>query len=125
MRAAFLTWFCASCIIPATAQEILVSPYIQPGNASGFAKEQKVILWQTDSLPGNFAVSYQLKGDEKKRKAKISAVELKLKLFWSSVIALLPERAKPVFTKVRTLPLVVLVVKSQRSRLSSPIILLV
>jgi 3',5'-cyclic AMP phosphodiesterase CpdA len=37
------------------AQQVLVPPYIQPGNASSLSREQKVIIWQTDSVPGNFS----------------------------------------------------------------------
>lgn len=43
----------------ADAQTIFVSPYLQPGNASALDKEQKVLVWQTDSVAGNFAVTYQ------------------------------------------------------------------
>jgi predicted MPP superfamily phosphohydrolase len=33
-------------------------PYIQPGNAPTLLHEEKVIIWQTDSLPGSFSVEY-------------------------------------------------------------------
>ena len=79
MRPAFLSWLCVLFFIPASAQEILVKPYLQPGNASTFAKEHKVIIWQTDSIPGNFKVTYRLKGSPKIYDAKISSVQLKLK----------------------------------------------
>ena len=64
------------------SQQILVMPYLQPGNASTLSKEQKVIIWQTDSIPGNFAVNYSLQEFSKADKfltANISAVDLKLK----------------------------------------------
>ncbi|MFZ2905600.1 MAG: metallophosphoesterase [Cyclobacteriaceae bacterium] len=64
----------------AYTQQLLVPPYIQPGNTPSLKKEQKVVLWQTDSLPGNFEVMYQLKGtSEKTTNAKISKVQLSLK----------------------------------------------
>ena len=40
------------------SQEILVAPYIQPGNASSFSLEEKVLIWQTDSVPASFEVDY-------------------------------------------------------------------
>jgi hypothetical protein len=46
------------CHLSASAQQILVSPYIQPGNASTLDSEQKVIIWQTDSIAGKFSVEY-------------------------------------------------------------------
>lgn len=61
------------------AQQILVHPYIQPGNASTLSKEQKVIIWQTDSVAANFKVSFQLKNDPKISTAEIQSVELRLK----------------------------------------------
>ncbi|HSI68829.1 MAG TPA: metallophosphoesterase family protein, partial [Gillisia sp.] len=61
------------------AQEILVSPYLQPGNAPGLNKEEKVIIWQTDDLPGNFKVEYaEGISFRKTKKAKISSVDLNL-----------------------------------------------
>ena len=40
------------------SQKIQVTPYIQPGNAPTLLHEEKVIIWQTDSLPGFFTVEY-------------------------------------------------------------------
>ncbi|HEX5170490.1 MAG TPA: hypothetical protein VFW11_15040 [Cyclobacteriaceae bacterium] len=40
------------------SQEILVAPYIQPGNAPSFSLEEKILIWQTDSVPGKFKVEY-------------------------------------------------------------------
>ncbi len=58
-------------------QQMLVPPYIQPGNATG--KEQKVLIWQTDSLPGNYKVEYFLNAPEHKTSlAKITFVTLYL-----------------------------------------------
>lgn len=39
-----------------SAQTFLVPPYLQPGNSPNLSKEQKVLIWQTDSIPGNFTV---------------------------------------------------------------------
>ncbi len=64
-------------------QEILVTPYLQPGNASTLAQEQKVLIWQTDSIPGIFNVEYRNRsefGDTRKiSSAKISMIRLTLK----------------------------------------------
>jgi acid phosphatase type 7 len=63
-----------------SAQEILVRPYLQPGNASSLAKEQKVIVWETDSVPAKFSVNFHLKGNtDKSLKAKISHTVLTIK----------------------------------------------
>ena len=40
------------------SQKMQVTPYIQPGNAPTLLYEEKVIIWQTDSLPGSFIVEY-------------------------------------------------------------------
>ena len=40
------------------SQQIQVMPYIQPGNAPTLSREEKVIIWQTDSIPGSFTVEY-------------------------------------------------------------------
>ncbi|HNV30470.1 MAG TPA: metallophosphoesterase family protein [Cyclobacteriaceae bacterium] len=42
------------------SQTLLVPPYLQPGNAPTLSKEQKVLIWQTDSIQGNFKVEYTL-----------------------------------------------------------------
>ena len=60
-----------------TAQEILVAPYLQPGNASDLEKEEKVLIWQTDSVPGMFKVEFSKGSIFKKAKtAKTSFVDL-------------------------------------------------
>src|SRR5688572_21674728 len=64
------------------AQEVLVKPYLQPGNVSTLAKEEKVLIWQTDSVPANYTVQASLHNfttTGKILKAKASNVELKLK----------------------------------------------
>lgn len=61
------------------AQQILVRPYLQPGNSSALSKEEMVILWQTDSVPGNFTVTFSLKGSYNKNlPAKVSSVHLNM-----------------------------------------------
>ena len=61
----------------ATGQEILVEPYLQPGNASDLRKEEKVLIWQTDDRPGKFKVQFAEGTSLKKgRGAKISFVNL-------------------------------------------------
>ena len=41
-----------------SAQQIIVPPYIQPGNAPYLTKEQKIVIWQTDSVAGNYKVEF-------------------------------------------------------------------
>jgi len=69
------------CFTPnVIAQRILVRPYLQPGNVSDLKKEQKVLIWQTDSVPGNFTVTYNLYGSESNmEEAKPSVVQLHIK----------------------------------------------
>lgn len=66
----------------ALAQNILVPPYIQPGNVSTLAKEEKVIIWQTDSIPGTFKVEFALGSSlasvKKPSTTKVSSVKLSL-----------------------------------------------
>jgi hypothetical protein len=59
------------------SQEILVQPYLQPGNASSLTKEMKVLIWQTDSIPGKFKVEISLSSpNQKVSEAKISITKL-------------------------------------------------
>lgn len=63
------------------SQQILVPPYIQPGNASALTKEQKVLIWQTDSVPGNFKAEYikgEFEQDAKPLSAGISSVKVRV-----------------------------------------------
>jgi hypothetical protein len=60
------------------AQEILVTPYLQPGNVSNLSREQKVLIWQTDSIPGNYKIEYHLTSDPKMAEAKTTSTQLKL-----------------------------------------------
>ena len=64
------------------AQKILVPPYLQPGNAPSLSKELKVVIWQTDSVPGNFKVDFgagtSLAQTTKLQTAKVTSFQLKL-----------------------------------------------
>lgn len=66
----------------AGAQQILVPPYLQPGNSPALTKEQKVLIWQTDSVPGAFKVEYGQGANfeelQKPLTAKISSVQLRI-----------------------------------------------
>lgn len=42
----------------AAAQQLVVPPYLQPGNVSSLSKEMKVLVWETDSIPGSFKVEF-------------------------------------------------------------------
>src|SRR5258706_1444573 len=64
------------------SQHLLVTPYLQPGDASTLTKEQKVLIWQTDSIPANFTARFSLQEFshlDKILSASISNVELRLK----------------------------------------------
>lgn len=62
------------------SQTILVPPYLQPGNAPTLSKEQKVLIWQTDSIPGTYKVEFSVNTPgQKKSVAKISSTKLFLK----------------------------------------------
>ncbi|HEY3405539.1 MAG TPA: metallophosphoesterase [Ohtaekwangia sp.] len=79
MRAIFLIVIFLISVLSISAQHILVPPYLQPGNASTFAKEQKVVIWETDSVPATFTVTFHLKGDAAKiQHAKIQHIPLQL-----------------------------------------------
>lgn len=59
------------------SQEILVQPYLQPGNAASLAREMKVLIWQTDSVPGKFKVEvFMNSSDQKIKDPKISVTKL-------------------------------------------------
>jgi len=82
MSRLFLLFLLVFGMQSAIAQSILVPPYIQPGNAPNLAKEQKVIIWQTDSIPGKFIVEYapgtSLASVKKPSNTKVSSVKLNL-----------------------------------------------
>ncbi len=82
MSRLFLFFLSVFVLQSAFAQSILVPPYIQPGNTSTLAREQKVIIWQTDSIPGTFKVEFALGSSltsaEKPLTTKVSFVKLNL-----------------------------------------------
>jgi len=58
--AALLLWL-VGVVGSASAQTLLVKPYVQPGDGSELrASDVKVICWLTDQTPGTFAVEYDL-----------------------------------------------------------------
>ncbi len=74
-----MVWSGISCMV--NGQEILVQPYLQPGNASTLSKEQKVVIWQTDSVPGTYKVEFapgpSLASAKKVSNARISSTPLR------------------------------------------------
>ncbi len=79
MRFIFAVVLFLATSFPGHAQQILVPPYLQPGNAATLTREQKVLIWETDSVPGNFTVAYGLAASQnapKQTMAKISQVKL-------------------------------------------------
>jgi acid phosphatase type 7 len=60
------------------AQTFLIKPYIQPGNTSSLSREGKIVIWETDSVPGKYSVTYALEGEEKTESATISSTALRL-----------------------------------------------
>jgi acid phosphatase type 7 len=64
------------------AQQMIVPPYLQPGNASNLMRERKVLIWHTDSIPADYKVEFGIgttvEGMEKPSVAKISSVQLKI-----------------------------------------------
>jgi len=64
----------------ASAQQLIVRPYIQPGNTPSLSKELKVVIWQTDSVPGTYLVEFgqggSLDGAAKLSTAKVSVQPL-------------------------------------------------
>ena len=67
-------------VMTAAGQQILVSPYLQPGNAPTLLREQKVLIWHTDSIQGVFKVEFApgeaLSSSPKISTAKVSPVTL-------------------------------------------------
>lgn len=64
------------------SQELIVKPYLQPGNVSNLSKEEKILIWQTDNVVGEFEVTYaagtSMNTDQKVRSAKILSTSLDL-----------------------------------------------
>lgn len=72
----FVIFSVASAIC--SAQQILVPPYLQPGNTPTLNAEQMVIIWQTDTLSSKYSVECKLEDDAsgKTVPVKISSVSL-------------------------------------------------
>ena len=67
--------------LSAGAQQILVGPYLQPGNSPSLTREHKVLIWQTDTIPGLFTVEYAVGPMDSIARiftAKVTSVELDL-----------------------------------------------
>lgn len=64
----------------AISQQLLVPPYLQPGNNSTLVKEEKILIWQTDSVPTTYKVEYTLGKFKEGVKPKLAKVFL-TKLF--------------------------------------------
>ncbi len=81
MRRILILAFCAAGYWSA-AQQIQVEPYIQPGNNPTLSREQKVVIWQTDSVPATYVVEYALgnsiENAKKMSVAKVTSVQLKI-----------------------------------------------
>ncbi len=61
-RLAAVLWL-AVLAAPASAQTILVKPYVQPGDGAALGKaDVKVLCWFTDQKPGEFVVEYEVPG---------------------------------------------------------------
>ena len=54
-----LVCFAVLASIHSSAQQFLVPPFVQPGDAPDLKHERKVIVWQTDSTSANFILEYQ------------------------------------------------------------------
>lgn len=82
-RVIFLFLFGLIAFSSLQAQQILVPPYLQPGNSPTFSKEQPVLIWQTDSIPGEFKVEYvqgtTVEGATKPITSKVTSSKLFLK----------------------------------------------
>jgi len=66
---------------PGFCQQLIVSPYLQPGNAPSLSREEKTLIWQTDSVSGVYEVEYKkgaFMASEKPWQAKIAFVKLQL-----------------------------------------------
>ncbi len=75
----FVSWLVFST---AGAQQLIVPPYLQPGAVSNLSRERKVVVWQTDSVPGEYKVEFgigpKVEGISKPSTAKITSVKLNI-----------------------------------------------
>lgn len=74
-----LLWVLLITCLPGYSQDVLVRPYLQPGNAPTLSREEKILIWQTDSVPAEYDVEYisgEFLPDKKPESAKISSESL-------------------------------------------------
>jgi len=62
-------------------QEILIPPYLQPGNFSALRNEGKVLIWQTDSIQGTYQVECKQTSTQSSKVILAKAKSVQLKLF--------------------------------------------
>lgn len=71
-----------SAVFSASAQQIIVPPYLQPGNVSNLMREKKVLIWHTDSVQAEYKVEFgigpKVEGMSKPSTAKITSVQLNI-----------------------------------------------
>ncbi|HRJ28465.1 MAG TPA: metallophosphoesterase [Cyclobacteriaceae bacterium] len=75
-----VTLWLIGCSSIVAAQKLLVPPYLQPGNSPNLSKEQKVLIWQTDSIPGNFTVLCTSLSTASSKPLKVKVTSDKLQL---------------------------------------------
>ncbi|MBL7871693.1 MAG: metallophosphoesterase family protein [Cyclobacteriaceae bacterium] len=72
-----LTTLLITFSIASISQRFIVDPYIQPGNSPSLSREDKTIIWQTDSIPGKFTLQFnQVGNDQNASSAKVSSKKL-------------------------------------------------
>lgn len=91
------------CAAPASAQQVYVLPYVQPGDgATLVGTDSKVIFWMTDQTPGDFALDYTgpngLKGTAKPQRVTLDFPPLKKTI----AVAPAPRPAGTPFTPPKT-----------------------
>jgi hypothetical protein len=88
----------------AGAQQIVIPPYLQPGNTPTLQREEKVLIWQTDSVPGTFTVIYGVGTDmENLGKPEVGKVSVdELEFFGKTMLLYRAELTKLDFDKVYT-----------------------
>jgi hypothetical protein len=75
-RRLFLCAATLACATAAQAQNVLVKPYVQPGNGITLTgTDVKVLTWVTDAAPGTFTVEYGWRGGTPKA-AKLEHVAM-------------------------------------------------
>lgn len=76
----------------AQAQNVIVAPYVQPGNGAKLeGSDVKVLSWLTDTTPGEFTVEYRPAGAKEWKKAAATRTEMKFGLPTSKAPAAAPD----------------------------------